>query len=186
MFIYQNGIRYTEKKYILNEGQYREFIAQIYLKMQYDSYKKYRMYSLFFSASRFKTTMALLQGKGPTEELAPPAEADGGGKAVILPSPTQREENLPIEKKAINPSFYLIYDRLVMKGKGEEDLTITFDTNFIWLDQQIRTERERMKISASTGQYVMRIRYGRQMPSWLCDALRMQQIHPKYLSEYER
>ena len=27
-----------------------EFIAQIYLKMQYDSYKKYRIYSLFFSA----------------------------------------------------------------------------------------------------------------------------------------
>ena len=69
MFIYQNGIRYTEKKYILNEGQYREFIAQIYLKMQYDSYKKYRMYSLFFNASRFKMTMALLQGKGPTDCL---------------------------------------------------------------------------------------------------------------------
>ena len=69
------------------QGQYREFIAQIYLKMQYDSYKKYRMYSLFFSASRFKTTMALLQGKGPAGELAPPAEADGGGKAAILPPP---------------------------------------------------------------------------------------------------
>ena len=186
MFIYQNGIRYTEKKYILNEGQYREFIAQIYLKMQYDSYKKYRMYSLFFNASRFKMTMALLQGKGPTEELAPPAEADGGGKAAILPPPRQPEKKLPAEKKVIKPSLYLVYDRLVMEGKGEEDLTITFDTNFLWLDQQDRTGGERPKISASTGQYVMRIRYGRQMPSWLCDALTMQQIHPKYLPEDER
>ena len=37
---YQNNFKRYEKKYLIDEKQYRDLIALIYCKLEYDRYKK--------------------------------------------------------------------------------------------------------------------------------------------------
>ena len=45
---YQNNFKRYEKKYLIDEKQYRDLIALIYCKLEYDRYKKYKICNIYF------------------------------------------------------------------------------------------------------------------------------------------
>ncbi|SCJ82535.1 VTC domain [uncultured Eubacterium sp.] len=50
---YQNNFKRYEKKYLINEKQYRDLIALIYCKLEYDRYKKYKICNIYFDTPQF-------------------------------------------------------------------------------------------------------------------------------------
>lgn len=50
---YQNNFKRYEKKYLIDENQYRELIALIYCKLEYDKYKKYKICNIYFDTPQF-------------------------------------------------------------------------------------------------------------------------------------
>ena len=50
---YQNNFKRYEKKYLIDEKQYRDLIALIYCKLEYDRYKKYKICNIYFDTPQF-------------------------------------------------------------------------------------------------------------------------------------
>lgn len=50
---YQNYFKRYEKKYLIDEKQYRDLIALIYCKLEYDRYKKYKICNIYFDTPQF-------------------------------------------------------------------------------------------------------------------------------------
>ncbi len=50
---YQNNFKRFEKKYLIDEKQYRDLIALIYCRLEYDRYKKYKICNIYFDTPQF-------------------------------------------------------------------------------------------------------------------------------------
>lgn len=184
MSVNQRRIRYTERKYMLNEEQYRMFIAQIYKRLQYDNYRKYRMYSAFFCAPRFDLVRTLLQAETRRDKRTGlPAECTNAEAEPKRFLPAAENRVPAAEGQRSGQVFYLAYDRLVMKGR-QEDLSLVFDTNFFWSAGTVPPGEQLGRIGAVSDRYVLKIRSSGQMPSWLFDALGALQLRPRFLPAY--
>jgi len=91
----------------------------------------------------------------------------------------------------LRPAVYIAYDRIAYFGNDSSDLRISFDFN-------IRTRRTDLGLELGDhgtalwgqGRYIMEIKTGTGMPSWLTSLLSYFEIYPishsKYGEEYKR
>ena len=54
MDIYQSNFHRQEKKYLLDEEKYRQLMAEIYNKLEYDQYRKYKICNIYFDTPDFE------------------------------------------------------------------------------------------------------------------------------------
>ena len=50
---YLNNFARCEKKYLIGEETYRKLIGQIYGKLEYDQYEKYKICNIYFDTPEF-------------------------------------------------------------------------------------------------------------------------------------
>ncbi|MGN0659447.1 MAG: polyphosphate polymerase domain-containing protein [Emergencia sp.] len=51
---YQNNFKRYEKKYIIDEEQYRQLMAMIYCRLKYDRYRRYRICNIYFDTPDYE------------------------------------------------------------------------------------------------------------------------------------
>ena len=225
MDMYQRVFKRFEKKYLLDEGQYRDLIGLIYDKLEYDKYEKYTVCNIYFDTPGFDIIRESLEKPMYKEKLRIRSygvcDADGEVfvemkkkfKGVVykrraamswrdgvrfLIEGQEPGEGLSAEagqvlnevkwfmhRRAVYPMLYLAYDRVVMRGKDDGNLRITFDTNIRWRAEEIDlTLGDYGHLSLGPGQYLMEIKTCGGMPIWLAEALSGLGIFPRSYSKY--
>ena len=53
MEMYQQFFDRYEKKYVINETQYRQLIGRIYSRLEYDDYEKYKICNIYFDTLQY-------------------------------------------------------------------------------------------------------------------------------------
>ncbi len=61
MELYQQFFNRCEKKYLIDETQYRELIGKIYSRLEYDNYKKYRICNIYFDTLQYDLIRASVE-----------------------------------------------------------------------------------------------------------------------------
>ena len=83
------------------------------------------------------------------------------------------------------PSIYISYERYSYQGKENKDLRITFDTNIISRDYDLRLEKGNYGTNLIDNEtYIMEIKSIDSMPLWLTHALADLEIYPTSFSKY--
>lgn len=83
------------------------------------------------------------------------------------------------------PSIYISYERYSYQEKENKDLRITFDTNIISRDYDLRLEKGSYGINLIDNEtYIMEIKSINSMPLWLTHTLADLEIYPTSFSKY--
>lgn len=106
-------------------------------------------------------------------------------KKCILDDQVFREINYYFKFYNLKPAIYIAYDRESYKGKDDNDLRITFDTNLRSRRNDLYfKENVEMKKYFEDEYYIMEIKAMMAMPLWLVRILSEMEIKPVSFSKY--
>ncbi len=107
---------------------------------------------------------------------------------MTLDHPTQitKEINYFLQYyQKIVPSMYISYRRIAMYGTEEPELRITFDTNILWREEELKLENGAWGYPLlEKDQMLMEIKVPGAMPLWLTHILDELKIYPTSFSKY--
>lgn len=96
-----------------------------------------------------------------------------------------KEINYCFKRYNLIPSIYISYERYSYQGKESKDLRITFDTNIISRDYDLKLEKGSYGTNLIDNEtYIMEIKCSNSMPLWLTHALTDLEIYPTSFSKY--
>lgn len=87
--------------------------------------------------------------------------------------------------QGLEPAMYISYDRVALYGVEDSEVRITFDSNILWREEELRLEKgiwgnELLK----RGEQLMEIKIPGVMPLWLSQILDDLKIYPASFSKY--
>jgi hypothetical protein len=89
--------------------------------------------------------------------------------------------------RCLEPSMYISYNRTAMYGIDDPELRITFDSNILWREEELRLGYgEWGNPILEEGQRLMEIKLPGTMPLWLAHLLDEFKIYPVSFSKYGR
>jgi hypothetical protein len=89
--------------------------------------------------------------------------------------------------KNLIPAMYISYDRLALYGAEDKELRVTFDSNLLWREEELRLSNGIWGTPIlEKGQRLMEIKLPQAMPLWLSHILAELKIYPVSFSKYGR
>jgi SPX domain-containing protein involved in vacuolar polyphosphate accumulation len=89
--------------------------------------------------------------------------------------------------KNLQPAMYISYDRIAMYGIEDEELRLTFDSNLLWRDEDLKLQSGIWgNPIMEPGQRLMEIKIPGTMPLWMAHLLNEFEIYPVSFSKYGR
>ncbi|MDD3174522.1 MAG: polyphosphate polymerase domain-containing protein [Herbinix sp.] len=87
----------------------------------------------------------------------------------------------------LSPAMYISYDRIAMYGIEDKELRVTFDSNLLWREEELRLSSGVWGTPIlEEGQRLMEIKIPGTMPLWLAHILTELEIYPASFSKYGR
>lgn len=98
-----------------------------------------------------------------------------------------KELDYCFKKYSLIPSMYISYERYSYSGKEDDNFRITFDTNILSRDYDLKLEQGDYGINLiGENSYLMEIKCRGAMPLWFSHTLAQLEIYPISFSKYGR
>lgn len=89
--------------------------------------------------------------------------------------------------RGLTPAMYISYDRIALYASEEEELRVTFDSNILWREEELKLGSGIWGTPIlKEGQRLMEIKIPGAMPLWLAHILAELEIYPVSFSKYGR